>query len=83
MLGGPVGFGFHEGLGPVFEVRVGFGVEPQINESGAEFFSERALVFSIRNVHKNTIQIRGVRRCQGLKSVVCVKTFGPRDWVIG
>jgi hypothetical protein len=48
-------------------------VEPQINESGAELFSERALVFFVTNVHKNTIEIRGVRRCQGLKSVVCVK----------
>lgn len=70
MLGGPVGFGFHEGLGPVFEVRVGFDVEPQINESGAEFFSERALAFFVINVHKNTIEIRGVTRCQGLKEGV-------------
>jgi hypothetical protein len=31
-FGGPIGFGFHEGLSPVFEVRVGFGGEPQVIE---------------------------------------------------
>ena len=77
MLGGPVGFGLHEGLSPVFEVRVGFSVEPQVNESGAEFFSEWALVFCMIIVHKNSIKIRGVRRRQGLKRVVCVKACDP------
>ena len=39
VFGGAVAFGFHEGLGPVFQVRVGLGRQSQVDESGPELFS--------------------------------------------
>ena len=39
VFGSAVCFGLHEGLSPVFEVRVGLGGQSQINESCPELFS--------------------------------------------
>ena len=39
VFGGAVGFGFHEGFSPVFEIRVGLGWDSEINESRTEFSS--------------------------------------------